>query len=145
MARVRDLDLIAVSVGARLVLGVFAGAVASFLGWITAFWAFKLVDFTPVTFPVVTVLAIGLWVALAVSLSWWHMDSPRRAGLVNSLVITLVSLVSSYIGFRAGLENSGFTWVERGIVFPMANASVLGANVVAMALHLYRVVVRREV
>lgn len=140
-----NLDLIVVSVLARLILGFFAGAVASFLGWMTAFWAFKLVGFTPLTFPVVTVVAIGAWVGLMVSLAWWHLDSPRRVGLLHALVITVVALVGGLIAFLLAMENPNFTWVERGFVFPVANAAVLGANVVALGLYLFRVVVRREV
>ena len=140
-----NLDIIVVSTLARLILGLFAGAVASFVGWMTAFWVFKLVGFSPATFPAVTVMAIGAWVGLVVSLAWWHLDSPPRVGIINGAIITTVALVGGVIAFFLAMENPNFTWVERGFVFPVANASVLGANVVALGLYLYRVVVRREV
>ena len=47
--------------------------------------------------------------------------------------------------FPVAMTNPYYTWLGRGIVFPMQGAAIIGANVVAGGMYAFRALVRREV
>lgn len=141
-----ELSLTLASIGIRLVLGVVLTVVFSFIGWFTAWMALGGVNpntwgmFLPVTLP-----AIGGWTGLAAVLAWWNPPRSWRVAVLGVVFTIGGAVIASWIGYLIGMSNPYFTWPERGIVYPMQGAAVVGANLVAGGIYSIRALLRGQV
>jgi len=135
---------ILVAVVIRVVIGVFLSGALSFLGWFIARMVLPYFQFNVVNLGLVTVPTIGGLAALGAVLAWWNWETPRKVIALSALLIALAGMVSAAIAFQMALQTQSFTWLQRGIIFPMINAAVVGANLIGGAVFTYRAAFRRE-
>ena len=130
-------DMLLVSLIARGTISVLAGLVLGFVGWLAAWLLIPFFEFTGLALPIVSSLVLGVATSLTAAVVFVDIAESRRLRIAFVACVMTAAVVSCAITFTISINASHYTYLTRGIVFPMINVGTFTATFVAAAFYLY--------
>ena len=131
-------DMLVVSLVARAVISVLAGFVFGFVGWLIAWLLIPYMEFTGLALPITGSIMLGLATSVTATLVFWDAyHSPGRKVIFAASVIGSAT-IACVITFLITIGNPKYTYLTRGVIFPMINFGTFTATFVAAGFYLYR-------
>lgn len=130
-------EMVIVSFVTRTVIALFAGFALGFAGWLLAWLLIPLFGFTSLALPAVSSVVLGATTSVAAAFVFTDPDRSRSRNLAMFAAVVCVAIVACVITFAVSVNASNFTYLTRGIVFPMINAGTFAATFTAGGLYLY--------
>ena len=129
--------MLLVSLVARTVIALFAGFALGFAGWLLAWLLIPLFGFTALALPAVSSVVLGGTTSIAAAFVFVDPDRSRSRKLAAIATVVCAAIAACAITFSISVNASHFTYLTRGIVFPMINAGTFAATFTAAVLYLY--------
>ena len=138
-------DMLVVSLAARTVISVLAGYVFGFVGWLAAWLFMPFLEFTGVALPATGSVVLGLATSITATLMFWDAYHTPWRKLVFAVSVIGSATAACVITFLVATNNPNYTYLTRGVIFPMINFGTFAATVVAVGFYLYREVFQASV
>ena len=131
-------DVLVVSLVARTVISLIGGFAFGFVGWLIAWLTIPFFQFTHLAMPVVGSAMLGLTTGVSSAFIFRETGCSWafRAGF--PVFVIGVSIAACAVTYSVSSDNPGYTYLTRGVVFPMINAGAFTATVVGAAGYLWQ-------
>ena len=131
-------DVLVVSLVARTVISLIGGFAFGFVGWLVAWLAIPFFQFTHLAMPVVGSATLGFFTSAAAA---FIFRETRRSWAFRTAFPTFVigvSIAACAVTYSVASDNPGYTYLTRGVVFPMINVGAFTATVAGAAGYLWQ-------
>ncbi len=131
-------DMLIVSLVARTVISILAGFVFGFVGWLIAWLLIPYLEFTGLALPITGSIALGLATSVTAAAVFWDTYRSPKHKMIFAASVVGAATAACLITFLITINNPKYTYLTRGVIFPMINFGTFTATFVAAGFYLYR-------
>ncbi len=130
--------MLVVSLVARTVISVLGGFVFGFVGWLIAWLLIPYLEFTGLALPITGSITLGLATSVTAASVFWDAYRPPAHRVIFAASVIGAATAACLITFLITISNPKYTYLTRGVIFPMINLGTFTATFVAAGFYLYR-------
>lgn len=136
--RERVNDVMIVSFISRTVIAILGGFVFGFVGWLIAWLLIPYLEFTGLALPIGSSVFLGLSTSIPATSIFW--DAHRSPGVRMIYVVSVVgsAMLACIVTFVITMNNPKYTYLTRGVIFPMINIGTFISTLIAAGFYLQK-------